>query len=120
MRPLNGPYEDQRRDDNPRSMEEGREMAAPAGSPEAAQPQHMFITPVNTQVSLRSSEPLFRTWTANGPVEDNHKPAPTIQVTIGRIEVRASPPAARSHPKAKEHQPMSLDQYLRGRNGGGR
>jgi len=41
------------------------------------------------------------------------QPSPTIQVTIGRIEVRATPPA--SPPKRKRTAPvvMSLDEYLR-------
>jgi hypothetical protein len=41
------------------------------------------------------------------------QPSPTIQVTIGRIEVRATPPA--SPPKRKRAAPvaMSLDEYLR-------
>lgn len=46
-------------------------------------------------------------------------PAPTIEVTIGRIEVRATPPA--SNPKKQPAQPlvMSLDEYLRQRVNGG-
>ena len=44
--------------------------------------------------------------------------APTIQVTIGRVEIRAtveSPPARKPLAKAPV---MSLDEYLRQRNGG--
>lgn len=45
--------------------------------------------------------------------------APTIQVTIGRVEVRATPPApALKRPRAKPPA-MSLDEYLRQRNQGG-
>lgn len=41
---------------------------------------------------------------------------PTIQVTIGRIEVRATPPA--QPPKQRSEPPvMSLDEYLRQRSG---
>jgi hypothetical protein len=48
------------------------------------------------------------------------KPAPTIQVTIGRIEVRAVPPPA-PPPKQRSAPPvMSLDDYLRQRDGGRR
>jgi hypothetical protein len=48
-------------------------------------------------------------------------PAPTIQVTIGRIEVRATPPAAPSA-KARKSQPapLSLAEYLRQRTNGGK
>ena len=48
------------------------------------------------------------------------EPAPTVQVTIGRIEVRAMPPLA-TQPKAQRSGPavMTLDEYLRQRNDGG-
>jgi len=46
-------------------------------------------------------------------------PPPTIQVTIGRIEVRAlppqSPPVPRTTPRRRETI-LSLDEYLKGRN----
>ncbi len=45
------------------------------------------------------------------------EPAPTIQVTIGRIEVRAAP-AAPAPTKAGQRPLLSLDEYLRRRNGG--
>ncbi len=51
----------------------------------------------------------------------NQPAAPSIQVTIGRIEVRAD--AARPQPQAKARSadaPMNLDAYLRQRNGGRR
>jgi hypothetical protein len=45
------------------------------------------------------------------------QPTPTIQVTIGRIEVRATP-AAPVQPKPRPASPaMSLDEYLRQRGG---
>ncbi|MUL34939.1 hypothetical protein [Gloeocapsopsis dulcis] len=56
------------------------------------------------------------------PVEPTATPAPTptIQVTIGRIEIRAMPPAASSSQKQRNAPPvMSLDEYLRQRNQGG-
>jgi hypothetical protein len=52
--------------------------------------------------------------------ETTSKPAPTIRVTIGRVEVRATPPPT---PTPKVQQPkapvMSLDDYLRERAEGG-
>ncbi len=46
--------------------------------------------------------------------------APTIQVTIGRIEVRATPPPVSSQLKSSPKPPvMSLDEYLRQRAQGG-
>jgi hypothetical protein len=45
--------------------------------------------------------------------------APTIHVTIGRIEVRATPPPVSVQPKSRPASPlMSLDDYLRQRGGG--
>ena len=46
---------------------------------------------------------------------------PAIQVTIGRIEVRATPPPAAPSQKQRPDKPavMSLDEYLTERNGGG-
>jgi len=49
-----------------------------------------------------------------------HKPAPTIQVTIGRIEVRATPPPVPPPKQRSTPLVMSLDDYLRQRNGGRR
>lgn len=47
-------------------------------------------------------------------------PAPTIHVTIGRVEVRATQSASPSSPKSRPTRPaMSLDDYLRRRGSGG-
>ncbi len=45
---------------------------------------------------------------------------PTINVTIGRIEVRATPAPDKHTPKPKRQGPMGLEEYLRKRNGGER
>ena len=47
------------------------------------------------------------------------EPAPTIQVTIGRIEVRATPPSPPSRKQTSVPSIMSLEEYLRRRQGGG-
>ena len=57
------------------------------------------------------------------PVPATPPPAPTIRVTIGRIEVRAIPPPATPAPRARPPQPNpapSLEDYLKQRNGGRR
>lgn len=47
--------------------------------------------------------------------------APTIQVTIGRLEVRAAPVDSPARPKPRSAQTvMSLEDYLKQRSGGGR
>jgi hypothetical protein len=47
-------------------------------------------------------------------------PAPTIHVTIGRIEVRATTPAMPASKPRPAPQTMSLDDYLRQRSRGGK
>jgi hypothetical protein len=64
-------------------------------------------------VSLRFDAPAQRP--GSPPV------APTINVTIGRIEVRATPPPRAPAPAPRPPAPvMSLDEYLRQRAGGNR
>jgi hypothetical protein len=45
---------------------------------------------------------------------------PPVQVTIGRIEVRAVAAPAAAERKTRAAPRLSLEQYLRGRQGGGR
>jgi hypothetical protein len=54
-------------------------------------------------------------------VQANSAPAPVIHVAIGRVEVRAiTPPAAPAAQRPERLAPnLSLDDYLRARNGGG-
>jgi hypothetical protein len=52
--------------------------------------------------------------------EGEPKAEPTIQVTIGRIEVRATTAPLQPRPKPRAPAPMSLDEYLGLRSGGGR
>jgi hypothetical protein len=47
-------------------------------------------------------------------------PSPTIRVTIGRVEVRAAPQAPARRPERKPVPALSLEDYLRQRNGGRR
>jgi hypothetical protein len=57
------------------------------------------------------------------PLASEPREKPTINVTIGRVEVRAVFPGARPAPAAQPvpaHQPITLEQYLRQRNGGRR
>ncbi|RKH49017.1 hypothetical protein D7Y23_18330 [Corallococcus sp. AB050B] len=58
---------------------------------------------------------------AHGVPAPESAPAPVVQVTIGRIEVRAVTPPAPARPAPARTSPsLSLDEYLRRRNGGGR
>ena len=54
------------------------------------------------------------------PIPEKTETTPTINVTIGRIEVRATTPATASKPVKPKQKPavMSLEEYLRQRGGG--
>jgi hypothetical protein len=54
----------------------------------------------------------------NEPITQPQAPTPTIQVTIGRIEVRATPAVSQPQRQRPAPQPMGLEEYLRQRNGG--
>ncbi len=54
------------------------------------------------------------------PADRPAEAAPTIQVSIGRIEVRAVPPPPPSAKPRAGPAPMTLEEYLRQRNGGGK
>jgi len=43
-------------------------------------------------------------------------PVPTINITIGRVEVRAVQPSSSARSKAKAPSILSLDDYLEGRS----
>ena len=88
----------------------GSEAVAPA-------PRPTVVTPL-PRPPLSSARGLTRRPAA--PVMTSAPPAPAIQVTIGRIEVRAvqspSAPARRQGPAGPR---LSLEEYLKSRAGGG-
>lgn len=94
-----------------------------ATSPVAASPARIVVHPRVTRrdenLSTRESGGPARRGAGFQP--DEPPPAPTINVTIGRIEVKALPPAAA---RPRQPQPaaaplLSLDEYLRKRDAGG-
>jgi hypothetical protein len=83
--------------------------------------RHSVIMPLTMQqTSQPLSEPIFNQWKNPRHHEVPAKMEPNIQVTIGRIEVRATPAPLQNRPRPKASVSMSLDEYLRGRDGGGR
>ena len=68
-------------------------------------------------ISRERVTPSFR-MTKTMPFQSSQEP--TIQVTIGRIEVRATTPPVSSTRQRPALKTMSLDEYLGKRNGGGR
>lgn len=72
-----------------------------------------FITTVRPQI-----RPFIPPQTARPP-EPQPEASPTINVTIGRIEVRATPTPTVTDRKERPQSPvMGLEEYLRRRNGG--
>lgn len=77
-----------------------------------------------TRITVRSEQsaatpvPAQSTQAASAPAEQVEAPEPTIQVTIGRIEIRATqtPDKPTAKPRAASTT-MSLDDYLKQRNG---
>jgi hypothetical protein len=90
-----------------------QDIRGPEPSPVAATSARVVAQPHVTQyVEPAGLIPI-------GPVP-RPEPAPTIQVTIGRVEVRAMPPTPRPSEKQRPKTPvMSLDEYLSRRASGG-
>ena len=75
-------------------------------------------TKVEVQPQITSS--VKQVTTASGNTVSKNSSFSSIEVTIGRIEVRATPPPVSPQPKSRSKSPvMSLDEYLRQRAQGG-
>lgn len=82
---------------------EAREIPTPQTQVVVVSPQ---ITPVTKSFERETEE------------RQTAQPAPTIQVTIGRIEIKATYPTTPSTQSRPKPSVMSLDEYLRQRGGG--
>ena len=90
--------------------------------PESSKPGSLPVSSprrwLNEAPSVTAGQPAW----SNVPwgAASDPPPTPTINVRIGRIEVKASIPAKSKPAKSPQTTPvMSLEQYLRRRNGGG-
>lgn len=108
--------------------DEARNGRAAARGTRAAQPQPALAPGIEPAQSLRAfpivpasliAMPRVSATPAHG---EGATEATTIHVSIGRVEVRATPPPAtvRSRPQPAAASVMSLDEYLRQRAAGGR
>src|SRR5262249_44725584 len=79
--------------------------------PVRARPNRRLASHSRSEASARRAQPV------NAALRD---PARAIHVTMGRIEVRATPPPAPSRPTRPAPPRLSLDDYLRGRSEGTR
>ncbi|CAG0930531.1 hypothetical protein TFLX_01807 [Thermoflexales bacterium] len=79
-------------------------------STDRAQPQAIqtHLAPRETASQLRAAE--------QPPVPE----PPTIHITIGRVEVRATPPPTQAKQPPRSTATLNLDEYLRARHGGQR
>lgn len=96
----------------PYGVSQKREMTAASVRPaQPAAPSVLLPLPRSPLPTMRS-QPTIR----------QEAPPPTIQVTIGRIEVRATPPQAASPGRGTRPATpkLSLEDYLRSRSGGTR
>jgi hypothetical protein len=71
-----------------------------------AHPMYPHGTHYSEPAALRQIKPM-------------NTPEPAIEVTIGRIEVRATPSASQPKMQSQKSPKMSLDEYLHQRSGGG-
>lgn len=79
------------------------------------------IPPNQSQALIKPAQvtPKISVIKQSQPTPEKTETTPTINVTIGRIEVRATTPATASKPAKPKQKPavMSLDEYLRQRGG---
>jgi hypothetical protein len=62
-------------------------------------------------------KPAFQLWEEPGLQEPKPKQEPVINVTIGRVEVRAVTQAVHTRERPRKPVPLSLEEYLRRKNG---
>jgi hypothetical protein len=73
-----------------------------------------------TRSTPQAIVPTIRALPPFAPLSPARAPPPTINVTIGRVEVRAMPPPAQQRARPKPAKVLSLEDYLRQRANGGR
>jgi hypothetical protein len=110
-----------RRPINNQPAKQERKASSPADLPLAAEANKIGLQP---RIALRVESQKASGNLTPGPhlplaQQSEIQAAPTINVTIGRIEVRATTPATQPRRQPPGAQTMSLDEYLRRRNQGG-
>lgn len=114
-------------DTPPRDLIEMERSVSPANT---IHPEHPVSPAEITLLQLAKvlpapviAQPQLKSYSRPGPrptPEPEARSEPTVQVTIGRIEVRATPAATKPPKKQASTAPlMSLEDYLRQRNRGG-
>jgi len=105
---------------------------APMSEPARPVPAARTQTPANTTVTTNTVEPpqapsrltraapVVNTTPRTQRVERTPPPAPTIEVTIGRIEVRTQAPSPPRRPRPQRQPALSLEAYAAERKAGRR
>jgi hypothetical protein len=120
-----------RRGESPVTQDRSQPALAPQTEAQASRPSTQSVQSVQVPQTPETSHhviisPQARVATPTVPRQPeayrrNVPEAPSVQVTIGRVEVRAivPPPAPTQHaPERRPAAHMSLDAYLKGRNRG--
>ncbi|MDI3560156.1 hypothetical protein [Bradyrhizobium sp. Arg816] len=106
------------------TRETNAKAALPQAPPQGARPSHVTLPPVRPQAVLQASaRPTPATQIARAralAAPPAPAAAPLVQLSIGRLEVRAPAPEKRAAAKAAARPRLSLEAYLDGRRGGER
>ena len=73
--------------------------------------------PLPRQPAAPPDSGMGNLWERKNELLQTERPTPTIHVTIGRIEVRATQAPVQKEPRPRGRDAMSLDEYLHRRNG---
>jgi hypothetical protein len=106
-----------------------REAFAAAEPPPMRRPQAPNPADVAAQIVPRETRPVAAAARPDGTARRESRiddpatatPAvPTVEVTIGRLEIRAVPAGKANRPETRERAAMTIDQYLESRRQGSR
>ncbi|MBX3630984.1 MAG: hypothetical protein KF908_13985 [Nitrosomonas sp.] len=138
-KPLLGPHAVNREETVDRPAEQAAQRAAGEAT-EATEAFHLMplqppslahntvssstVAPFSPFSPVRAETAALSQTHLSAPGQYNHQPAvsesPTIQVTIGRVEIRAAVASAPARKTSARSPAMNLDDYLKQRNGGRR
>lgn len=107
------------RDQDELDLEQAANLTLPTQSAAPANPVAKVSQPRPTGLLTSPGQRLASPATAARPTGEPATTTPTINVTIGRIEVRATPSATAAKPAPTKSSTLSLDDYLRRRGQGG-
>jgi hypothetical protein len=100
--------------------EEAHTSDSQLSTPNSQPKSQSLLTPALTIKMIPAVQPMVRAVRALPQLPPTPPPpSPTINVTIGRVEIRAASPPAPQRARAKPAAVLSLEDYLRQRANGG-